>query len=91
MDLNTWSDWEKILDSSKVTIRDEYNRAWSFDELKRIVTQRNWHKPVLWSEDVYMRNEAMEGPNNLVRSKIDGKRCVGHGEGTWDLFAGEFS
>lgn len=27
----------------------------------------------------------------LQRSGIDGWHCVGHGEGTWDYFAGDFS
>jgi hypothetical protein len=32
-----------------------------------------------------------EGPNGLIRHLIDGRFCVGHGEGTWDLINGEFS
>ncbi len=35
-------------------------------------------------------NHAIEGPNNLLRHKIDGHHCVGHGQGTWDLIAGDF-
>ena len=31
------------------------------------------------------------GPNNLYRHTIDGSFCIGHGEGTWDLFVGDFS
>lgn len=29
--------------------------------------------------------------NGLSRHQIDGKFCLGHGEGTWDYIAGEFS
>ena len=36
-------------------------------------------------------NHAELGPNNLLRSKVDGVRCVGHGKGTWDLLVGDFS
>jgi len=40
----------------------------------------------------YMNDmNAVEGPNNLFRHKIDGSFCIGHGEGTWDYFAGDFS
>ena len=36
-------------------------------------------------------NNAVEGPNNLLRHRIDGSFCIGHGEGTWDYFASDFS
>lgn len=35
--------------------------------------------------------QAVEGPNNLLRAKIDGRHCIGHGTGTWDCMVGEFS
>ena len=31
------------------------------------------------------------GPNNLHRHHVDGKFCIGHGYGTWDYFAEDFS
>lgn len=36
-------------------------------------------------------NNAELGPNNLLRHKIDGQFCIGHGEGTWDYCIGDFS
>ena len=39
----------------------------------------------------FMQNNAEHGPNGLVRSKIDGHHCIGHGAGTWDLEVGDFS
>ena len=36
-------------------------------------------------------NYAEPGPNGLVRAKINGVHCIGHGEGTWDYITGEFS
>ena len=30
-------------------------------------------------------------PTGLRRAKIDGERCIGHGEGTWDIHVGDFS
>ena len=30
-------------------------------------------------------------PHGLRRHDIDGRHCLGHGDGTWDYIAGEFS
>jgi hypothetical protein len=37
------------------------------------------------------KNGAVMGPNNLFRSKIDNRFCIGYGEGTWDYVIGDFS
>lgn len=42
-------------------------------------------------EEFLDKNHAIEGPNNLLRSKIDNVHCIGHGEGTYDYMIGEFS
>lgn len=43
-------------------------------------------------EDFHRKNHSEPGPNGLLRHKIqEPGHCVGHGEGTWDLIAGEFS
>lgn len=73
--LNDWPDWERFLRDTDGEIRDEYRKALSLDELRQIVTDRSWHG----------------APDRLRRGKIDGVFCVGHGAGTWDLLAGEFS
>lgn len=31
------------------------------------------------------------GPNGLLRLRVDGRFCIGHGAGTWDYVVGEFS
>lgn len=36
-------------------------------------------------------SNSQRGPNGLLRHRVDGVHCVGHGEGTWDYIAGEFS
>lgn len=30
-------------------------------------------------------------PRGLRRGTVDDRYCIGHGEGTWDLYVGEFS
>jgi hypothetical protein len=55
----------------------------------RVVGRVDWStaENVLW----LAQNSAVPGPHGLVRTKIDGKHCIAHGPGTWDLHAGEFS
>ena len=45
----------------------------------------------LTPEAMRLRITLREHPRGLMRSRIDGHHCVGHGEGTWDLITGEFS
>lgn len=42
-----------------------------------------------WTE-FYTLNHAQAGPNGLLRCRVDGRECIGHGEGTWDLLACDF-
>lgn len=60
------------------------------DMLRRI-KDRSWERKGPADPGWYHRNEAIPGPNGLARRAIDGRHCVGHGEGTWDLITGEFS
>jgi hypothetical protein len=83
-------DWEKLWNQPNIIIKDEYGEIISIDEMKKIITNRKWPKKDC-SEEWYKQNGAERGPNNLARSRIDGHYCVGHGDGTWDLAAGEFS
>lgn len=43
-------------------------------------------------EDFLNRNNLIEGPNNLLRRRIDGNYCIGHGEGNFafDYINGNF-
>jgi hypothetical protein len=41
--------------------------------------------------DFHRKNSSTRGPSGLLRHRIDGYHCVGHGAGTWDLCIGEFS
>jgi hypothetical protein len=36
-------------------------------------------------------NHSERGPNGLLRHRIDGHHCLGHGLGTYDYIAGDFS
>ena len=76
----------------KKRIEDEYGQIISREIFNEIVTERSWFE----TEDLYRtqaflrQNHAVPGPKNLLRSKIDGQHCIGHGDGTYDLIVGEF-
>lgn len=88
-DINSLDDWQELWDKDGSSIIDEYGSEITVKEMEDIITDRGRSKAVNDDFD-YGANHAEPGPNNLVRHIID-RHCVGHGEGTWDLIAGEFS
>ena len=88
-DLHSLEDWINVWRIG--TIVDEYDETISADEMLRTITERarpgGPDQPPEW----YAQNSAEPGPNRLARHKIDGRHCIGHGAGTWDLMIGEFS
>lgn len=93
-------DWEPLMNDSVIV--DEYERIMTPDQMIRIITQRGASMPLeerllsssyknITLEQFLEINHAEPGPENLLRSKIDGVHCVGHGSGTWDLHVGDFS
>lgn len=76
------------------TITNENGRVLSKEEMLSIITERKGRSDDLSPEEFEefcRENRCESGPNNLMRSKVDGSHCIGHGEGTWDLISGEFS
>lgn len=85
-------------------IKDEYGTEVEIEMFVDIVTERSSHYTLehsiaiataynTWYKDVddYLkRNNAVAGPNNLLRHRID-RYCIGHGDGTYDYCVGEFS
>ncbi len=84
--ITTLTDWKKLLAANGSRIVDEYGHEVPGAELLRIITERSWAgRPIeLGTQDVH-------GPHGLGRHAIDGRFCIGHGEGTWDYLVGEFS
>lgn len=87
------ADWLPLFEMNPM--RDEYGTAIDATTMRTIITERGRGaaKPVMYDSWTHFHesNHSEPGPNNLVRSRIDGSHCIGHGEGTWDLFIGEFS
>jgi len=88
--INDLEDWEKLWDQYGMVIVNQYGKRLVPSEMLSIITERCGlgHNE---SDQWYRENEAIRGPNGLVRSRIDGTHCIGHGKGTWDLIIGEFS
>ena len=97
-------DWQALWSRDGWIIVDEYKKPVTPEEMLRIITNRKREEPIdqgqwgtCWYSnygsfaDYLRKNDAVEGPNNLLRHQIDGRHCIGHGEGTWDYIPGEFS
>lgn len=69
--------------------RDKCDHCGRADE-GEVITNRSWNANPR-DQKMLSLSRAEIGPNNLLRSRVDGVNCIGHGEGTWDLIAGEFS
>lgn len=97
--INTLGDWRTKLASGGIV--DEYGNAIELADMIATITERShpknwtekrWASAGYSSEEHFHRsNNSLRGPNNLLRHKLDGRFCVGHGEGTWDYIVGEFS
>lgn len=88
--INTLDDWGIRFTKAAAIIRDEYGRDVGQSDMWTIITGRKW-KDRDQSEQWYRENHAEAGPHGLARTSVDGRYCVGHGEGTWDYHIGDFS
>lgn len=84
-------DWKEIFKTDGYVISDEYGRPTSVKEMLDTIMNRSWNSRAGMTPEYLRSNHAVEGPNNLLRHKVDGRHCVGNGEGTWDYIVGEFS
>lgn len=94
--INNLEDWQKFWEGKEIT--NEYGTVLTsldmLDEITNRGRERKWEaKPYGYdSWSVFHRmNQSEQGPNGLLRSQIDGRHCIGHGEGTYDFIVGEFS
>lgn len=84
--LNSLGDWKEYLKDKK--IKDEYRDDITLDDLLDIIENRS--HPVPTNSRVCSR-DAEPGKNNLLKHKVDGRHCIGTGEGTYSYITGEFS
>lgn len=76
-------DWRPIFSDTGRVIEDEYGCSVSVAEMLKEITERSGFGKG-WTSST-----SQVGPNGLLRSRVDGRHCIGHGP-TWDLIAGEF-
>ena len=88
--LNSLDDWRARWSLPGARIVSEDGEGVSFEEMERVITERRGPR-TRWSDYALARNHAQRGPNGTIRCVVDGVHCVGHGGGTWDLIAGDFS
>lgn len=90
------TDWKKLWALPGSTILDEYDTEITYQCMLEIVMERSWPEkeepgiPYTSWDDFHYKNHSEPGPCGLARHKIDGSRCIEHGEGTYDLIVGEF-
>jgi len=93
--LNSLDDWMPFLEEGEIS--SEYGDIVSCKSMLALIKDRSRNNstkiPMGYSswDEFHRLNHSIDGPCNLLRSAIDGSHCVGHGEGTWDLIASEFS
>lgn len=93
--IRSLEDWKKVWAGKQII--SEYNEPITEEKMLSIILDRKWKGKSdtpfgyrSW-ENFHQANHSVPGPNNLVRSRIDGIHCVGHGDGTYDLILGGFS
>jgi hypothetical protein len=86
---SSFEDWKDLFYWDSSHIEDEYGNHVSAEDMIREIENRS----CTYSRDKfnYTLNDAEPGPGNLVRCKVNGWHCIGHGEGTWDYIVGDFS
>ena len=87
--IDTLDDWVNLF-TSGMLIEDEAGVALTVREMMDVISTRSWPLRGYTREFLDM-NRAEPGPNNLLRARVDGERCIGHGPGTWDYIIGDFS
>jgi hypothetical protein len=89
--INDLEDWVKLFPTGR--IRDEYGQAVTAENMVREIAERSWSPKRTHVGDMrfHAANQSEDGPNGLLRHRLDGRYCTKHGAGTWDCMPGEFS
>jgi len=96
-DIDNLDDWKKLFHADGITFKDEYGDIKTECEVLSIIEDRSSEdcfdkKPYGYDSwgSFHALNGSEEGPNGLLRHRITGGHCVGHGDGTFDYICGEF-
>jgi hypothetical protein len=86
-DLPGWVPY--LLDQDRLIV-DEYRQVVTYEQMLAIITDRKSNRTCTWTREMYDKNYAEPGPNNLARHSL-GHGCTRQGAGSWDCIEGEFS
>ncbi len=89
--INTLDDWMDLFYGSFSGIEDEYGHWVTPAEMLEQIVARSWSPATSYSPEFHRINYSELGPNGLLRCKVDGVHCIGHGKGTYDYIIGDFS
>jgi len=87
--IRSLADWRSFWRGKSII--DEYGRSVSQAKMLDIIRRRSRPVPADFDSALLVRNHALPGPNGLLRSRVDGRHCIAHGRGAWDIMRGEFS
>ena len=90
-DINTLSDWQEMFKKKGSFIKDEYDREIPVTEMLKNITERQPCEGINKHSKGWFNDNDAEVRNGLMSYKVDGEFCVGHGSGTFDYVAREFS
>lgn len=79
-------DWRRKFVDPDIIIENEYGSVQTPAEMLDIITKRSSSG----EHRSGVPGQCEPGPNGLRRCTIDGRHCIGHGDGTWDIMAGDF-
>jgi hypothetical protein len=88
--IHNLDDWIVMFESPTSSIEDEYGTELSAAKMLEVIRERSWNGDAVAGAYDVAKGRVSLGPNGLMRSAIDGRYCIGHGAGTWDLRAGDF-
>lgn len=97
-EIKNLGNWKDQFFRPSTIIKNEYGDLIPPHDMVDIIelrmSKKNFdNKPYAYDswEQFHKQNHSEEGPKGLLRHQVDGSHCVGHGEGTYDYIAGEFS
>jgi hypothetical protein len=89
--IKSLEDWKRFFNDKNYLILDEYKSPIEASVMMSCITNRSFTGRTDTRDFNYKENHACHGPNGLMRHQVDYDFCIGHGEGTWDLIARDFS
>lgn len=90
----TLTDWMAKWVEPGAVIKDECGVTLTANEMLERITNRSWvgfdKGDAAKEAEFHRMNKSERGPNGLLRHRLS-RRCIGHGDGTWDYIVGDFS